>query len=117
MRPSITTISSGRAGARRSRVTLALRASGRPETISSFGCPSISLGYLITLGDPERVEWYHRGRLATRAEVVEAIESGLPQLQAMCDKELTPARRRDAVLALGEQVAAVGPLLPAEAQS
>lgn len=40
-------------------------------------------GYLITMGNPESVEWYCRGRKATRLEVEESIDSGLPSLLAM----------------------------------
>jgi hypothetical protein len=44
-------------------------------------------GYLITMGEPDRVSWYSEGRPATRAEVVESIESGLPSLVAMAKTE------------------------------
>ncbi|MFH0301394.1 hypothetical protein AAFX91_30085 [Bradyrhizobium sp. 31Argb] len=37
-------------------------------------------GVLFRLGDPERVVWYREGRKATRAEVEESIETGLPEL-------------------------------------
>lgn len=40
-------------------------------------------GRLLTMGEPERVEWYCRGRVATRAEVEESIAAGLPALVAM----------------------------------
>jgi len=33
-------------------------------------------GLLIELGEPTKVEWYTKGRAATRAEVIESIESG-----------------------------------------
>jgi len=33
---------------------------------------------LILLGDPEAVEFYVEGRIATRAEIVESVNSGLP---------------------------------------
>ena len=36
---------------------------------------------LITMGEPERVEFYKERRRATRAEVLASIESGLPHLQ------------------------------------
>jgi hypothetical protein len=38
-------------------------------------------GYLITMGEPESVEWYAEGRIARREEVIESIESGLPNLE------------------------------------
>ncbi|WP_035692795.1 hypothetical protein [Bradyrhizobium elkanii] len=37
-------------------------------------------GVLFRLGDPERVVWYRERRKATRAEVEESIETGLPEL-------------------------------------
>ena len=37
-------------------------------------------GVLFQIGDPEETIWYREGRLATRAEVIEAIDSGLPIL-------------------------------------
>jgi hypothetical protein len=37
-------------------------------------------GVLITMGEPESVAWYCEGRPATRAEVLESVESGLPNL-------------------------------------
>lgn len=38
---------------------------------------------LIQMGEPDAVEWWARGRPATRAEVIESIESGLPNLEAV----------------------------------
>lgn len=37
---------------------------------------------LITFGDPEHLEWYCEGREATRAEILQSIESGMPALLA-----------------------------------
>jgi hypothetical protein len=51
-------------------------------------------GELITVGEPERVEWWAQGRPATRDEVKESIESGLPILRAKADEQ-SPAARRD----------------------
>lgn len=42
---------------------------------------------LITVGEPERVEWYCEGRMATRLEVVHSIESGLPALETVARSE------------------------------
>jgi len=64
-------------------------------------------GALITIGKPEGVTWWREGRAATRAEVDEAIASGLPILLA--------AARRDgrfAVEALETQVIAARAFLP-----
>jgi hypothetical protein len=38
-------------------------------------------GVLFKVGKPFRVEWYCRGRVATREEILGAIESGLPTLR------------------------------------
>ncbi len=42
---------------------------------------------LIQMGEPEKVEWYACGRPATRAEVMESIESGLPNLEALARQQ------------------------------
>lgn len=44
-------------------------------------------GPLIKLGEPTIVHWFACGRKATRAEVLESIESGLPILQNMAREE------------------------------
>ncbi len=44
-------------------------------------------GYLIQMGEPESVFWLACGRPATRAEVMESIESGLPNLEAIAKTE------------------------------
>ena len=44
-------------------------------------------GVLIQMGEPESVEWYAEGRRATREEVMESIESGLPNLLAIARLE------------------------------
>lgn len=48
---------------------------------------SLPNGHLITMGEPERVEWYKRGRPATRGDVEESIAAGLPNLEAMARQE------------------------------
>ena len=40
-------------------------------------------GALITMGEPDRVEWYCEGRTATREEVLNSIETGLPALETV----------------------------------
>ena len=42
---------------------------------------------LIMMGEPTSVEWYARGRPATRAEVQESINTGLPVLEAVARTE------------------------------
>lgn len=44
-------------------------------------------GALIAMGEPESVEWYREGRLATRAEVQESIEQGLPALEMVAQMQ------------------------------
>lgn len=50
-----------------------------------------------------RVEWYAHGRAATRAEVLAAIDGGLPLLQEICDSENTVTARAHAHRALDQQ--------------
>jgi hypothetical protein len=72
-----------------------------------FKAPGASaVGYLIRMGDPERIEWWSEGRPATRAEVTASIEGGLPALLDACDKELTPMARLNARDALAKARAA-----------
>jgi hypothetical protein len=42
--------------------------------------------FIFVMGDPEEVEWYSEGRVATREEVEESVESGVPLLQAAAAK-------------------------------
>jgi hypothetical protein len=44
-------------------------------------------GYLMTMGEPESVEWYTLGQPATRAQVIESIETGMPILEAVARTE------------------------------
>jgi hypothetical protein len=44
-------------------------------------------GWLIQMGEPDSVEWYACGRPATRAEVQQSIDSGLPNLEALARQE------------------------------
>ena len=44
-------------------------------------------GYLWRLGRPFKMEWFCRGRPATREEVMGSIESGLPALQEVATKQ------------------------------
>lgn len=49
-------------------------------------------GVLFQLGDPERLEWIAHGRTATREEILESINSGLPHLYSVADEEGPHAR-------------------------
>lgn len=44
-------------------------------------------GYLWRLGEPTSISWWCRGRQATRDEVMESINSGMPLLEELADKE------------------------------
>jgi hypothetical protein len=63
---------------------------------------------LFDLGEPEEVRWFSEGRTATRAEVDESIETGLPLLREQCH---TP----EAHAALERMTAAIEQFLPAAA--
>jgi len=65
----------------------------RGYTTFSAAAAGAGTGELITVGEPERVEWWAEGRLATRAEVDASIQSGLPILRESADKQSVEARR------------------------
>lgn len=44
-------------------------------------------GVLFRIGDPVKVYWFAKGRLATREEVQASVDGGLPTLQAIADAE------------------------------
>lgn len=44
-------------------------------------------GALFRLGDPEFLQWWAEGRTATRAEILESINSGLPLLRGIAEQE------------------------------
>jgi hypothetical protein len=68
-------------------------------------------GYLIEMGNPERVSWWREGRKATREEVEASIAGGFPTLEALAVEE-----GRGAVAALSLRVAAMRSLLPAASE-
>lgn len=70
-------------------------------------------GYVFRIGDPERVEWFAEGRQATRDEVLRSIDSGLPLLEAQCERERTELDRRDARAALAHLRQDIEQWLPA----
>lgn len=43
--------------------------------------------FLFRMGPPERVEWYTEGRRASRAEIMDSIESGFPKLLELAEKD------------------------------
>lgn len=66
--------------------------------------PAISL---FGIGDPVRVRWYCRSRKATREEVLESINSGLPTL-----RELAQAEGDESIAELESQVEIAMELIP-----
>jgi hypothetical protein len=44
-------------------------------------------GLLLNLFPPTALAWFREGRTATRAEVLESVESGLPQLRALAEQD------------------------------
>lgn len=74
-----------------------------------FVCPN---GVLWHMGDPTGVEWYAHGRSATRAEVLAAIDSGLPILHKVAEAE-----GPDAIAALQQMHTQALVYLPPESPS
>lgn len=50
-------------------------------------------GILIKIGDPLKTLWFREGRAATRAEIMDSIESGLPILREMAQYDGAAATR------------------------
>jgi hypothetical protein len=44
-------------------------------------------GTLIEIGDPVELLWFAEGRTATRREILDSIDSGLPHLRALAESE------------------------------
>lgn len=65
-------------------------------------------GYLFRLGDPTNVHWYTLGADATRQQIEDAMEAGLPAIM-----EIARSESPDAVTALNEYVADAKRWLPA----
>jgi hypothetical protein len=65
-------------------------------------------GVLFRVGPPTELSWWREGRMATRAEIMDSIESGLPILRGMAEKQGPEAEK-----ALQEQYVAALELLPA----
>jgi hypothetical protein len=74
----------------------------------SYRTFNVDGGILINIGEPTKVEWYARGRAATRAEIMASIEGGLPALTAMARSQ-----GPEAVQALEVQVERGLALVPA----
>jgi hypothetical protein len=63
-------------------------------TVKRYGVLRVNDAILFDIGTPEQVRWYTEGRLATRAEVIASIESGLPRLYEIAKRE---GRELDAI--------------------
>jgi hypothetical protein len=77
-------------------------------TYSAFPVGQGKAGVLFRLGEPEHVTYYREGRLATRAEVLESIDSGMPTL-----REMAIGQGQEAMHALQHQYQRALRLLPA----
>lgn len=76
-------------------------------TTASFGLWRVDDGYLIKIGDPHEVSFWHRGRLATRQETLDAIAVGLPTLRTRATEQ-----GPDAEAELERRIAITMALLP-----
>jgi len=54
-------------------------------TTLSYTRMKVDGGVLFRLGDPTQVRWYAQARTATRAEILESIDSGMPTLREYAD--------------------------------
>lgn len=54
-------------------------------TTTSFERVRDGNGFLFQLGNPQALEWYAQGRTASRAEIMESIDSGMPSLRQLAD--------------------------------
>jgi hypothetical protein len=64
-------------------------------------------GVLFRIGDPEQVFWFANGRAATRDEVLHSIETGLPHLAELAERDGPKGKAY-----LAASVARLQPLLP-----
>lgn len=74
----------------------------------SYKAERTPTGPILRIGRPLETLWYAHGRAATREEVLESIETGLPILQQMAAQEGPRA-----IVALNQQVEAAMHLIPA----
>jgi hypothetical protein len=68
--------------------------------------------YLIRMGEPVNVEWWHLAKLATREEVEQAVLSGLPILKEAAEKD-----GEDALVHLERGLAHLSTLYPVGAMT
>jgi hypothetical protein len=84
---------------------------GRPAKKALFPVPGG--GYLFNVGEPVELGWIAEGRDATREEILESINSGLPLLEASTEQEADPLRVALAKRDLRKQVNKAMELVPA----
>lgn len=78
------------------------------RSYSTFRPQAGNAGMLFSLGEPSEVLWFCEGRTATREEVANSIQTGLPILMGEAQKQGTRA-----VVALNTAISRLKPLLPA----
>ena len=59
-----------------------------------FELKRVDHGVMFMLGEPTKVTWWCRSRPATRDEVLESLDGGLPLLLEACEKDDDPAESR-----------------------
>jgi hypothetical protein len=69
-------------------------------------------GVLFRVGDPQRVEFYAEGRKATHDEIMASIDSGMPILREMAERD-----GPDAVVELDQMYVKAMELVPREASA
>lgn len=70
------------------------------DSYRTFKAKVGTTGVLIQIGDATDIEWWSHGRRATRDEIIESIETGIPALHEIAHKE-----GPEAVAALYDQIA------------
>lgn len=67
--------------------------SGKAKPFKVDGEEGSRKGWLLELGDPSSVTWWCKGHPATRAEIIDSINGGLPVLEGMARKQGPSALR------------------------
>jgi hypothetical protein len=81
-------------------------------TVRKYEAFKVDGGILFDVGEPEHVRWYREGRPATRAEILESIDSGMPILRKAAEEDGEAGLEE-----LDRRYAALAPLLPVEIAS
>lgn len=56
-------------------------------TFRTDGMDGVGAGWLIEMGEPMSIDWYAEGRTATRAQIVESIDDGMPYLRELAERD------------------------------